>query len=241
MISEKEMTHAKTDEPTFLQGFQDCVPTLVGYISVGLALGIVGVASHLSVMEIVLMSGLVFAGGAQFIMCALLAANSPMSAIILTTFIVNLRNFLLSAALAPHFSKYSLAKNVGIGMMVTDESFGVASNKIVKKEPINDRWMFGLNLTAYACWVLSCVAGAVFGKWITDPESFGLDFAVTAMFLALLVLQLEHVVPAKLTHYVSLIIYMVIAMVVFSFFMPSHLAVIISTVIVATIGVVTDK
>ncbi len=74
-----------------------------------------------------------FAGGAQFIMCALLAANSPMSAIILTTFIVNLRNFLLSAALAPHFSKYSLAKNVGIGMMVTDESFGVASNKIVKK------------------------------------------------------------------------------------------------------------
>lgn len=80
-----------------------------------------------------------------------------------------------------------------------------------------------------------------FGKWITDPESFGLDFAVTAMFLAPLVLQLEHVVPAKLKHYVSLIIYMVIAMVVFSFFMPSHLAVIISTVIVATIGVVTDK
>ncbi|OIR60675.1 branched-chain amino acid ABC transporter permease [Bacillus sp. FMQ74] len=241
MLSEKEMTHAKTDDPTFFQGFQDCVPTLVGYISVGLAFGIVGVASHLSVMEIVLMSGLVFAGGAQFIMCALLAANSPMSAIILTTFIVNLRNFLLSASLAPHFSKYSLMKNVGIGMMVTDESFGVASNKIVKNEPINDRWMIGLNLTAYACWVLSCVAGAVFGKWITDPESFGLDFAVTAMFLALLVLQLEHVVPSKLKHYVSLIMYMVIAMTVFSFFIPSHLAVIISTVIVATIGVVTDK
>ncbi|MCI4170558.1 hypothetical protein MMJ17_21430, partial [Bacillus spizizenii] len=61
------------------------------------------------------------------------------------------------------------------------------------------------------------------------------------MFLALLVLQLEHVVPAKLKLYVSLIIYMVIAMVVFSFFMTSHLAVIISTFIVATIGVVTDK
>ncbi|MGN7375770.1 AzlC family ABC transporter permease [Bacillus halotolerans] len=241
MISEKETTHAQTCEPSFLQGFKDCVPTLIGYISIGLAAGIVGIASHLSVLEITLLSGLVFAGGSQFVICALLAANSPMSAIILTTFIVNLRNFLLSSALAPHFSKYSLVKNVGIGMMVTDESFGVASNKIVKKEPISDRWMFGLNLTAYACWVLSCVAGAVFGKWITDPETFGLDFAVTAMFLALLILQMEHVVPAKIKHYVSLIIYMVIAMIVFSFFMPSHLAVIMSTIIVATIGVVTDK
>ncbi|WP_240939726.1 hypothetical protein [Bacillus tequilensis] len=68
-------------------------------------------------------------------------------------------------------------------MMVTGESFGVASNKIVKHEPINGRWMFGLNLTGYACRVLSCVAGAVFGKRITDPESFGLDFAVTTSLL----------------------------------------------------------
>ncbi|WP_307406760.1 AzlC family ABC transporter permease [Neobacillus ginsengisoli] len=227
--------------PTFVQGMKDCIPTLLGYISIGLAAGIVGVSSHLSIIEITLLSTLVYAGSAQFIICALLAVNSSISAIIVTTFIVNLRNFLLSATLAPHFTKYSLVKNVGIGLLVTDESFGVASNKIIKGEQINDRWMNGLNITAYICWIISCVIGAVFGNWISNPEMFGLDFALIAMFLALLILQLESIISSKLKHYLCLIIYMITAMITLSFFIPSHLAVIIATIIVATIGVVTEK
>jgi len=147
----------------------------------------------------------------------------------------------LSATPAPHFAKYSLVKNVGIGLLVTDESFGVASNKVIKGEQINDRWMNGLNLTAYICWIISCVVGAVFGNWIANPEMFGLDFALTAMFLALLILQLESIISSKLKHYLCLIIYMTTAMIILSFFIPSHLAVIMATMIVATIGVVTDR
>jgi 4-azaleucine resistance transporter AzlC len=241
MITETTIVRTKEISPTFAQGMKDCVPTLLGYISIGFAFGIVGVSSNLSVMEIALLSLLVYAGAAQFIICAMLVGNSPLSAIIVTTFIVNLRNFLLSATLAPHFTKYSLMKNIGIGMLVTDESFGVASNKIVKGEQINDHWMNGLNVTAYMCWAISCVVGAISGNWISNPEAFGLDFALTAMFLALLVLQLESVLSSKLKHYLSLILYMTIAMLLLSLFMSSHLAVIFATIIVATIGVVTDK
>ncbi|MDQ0198236.1 4-azaleucine resistance transporter AzlC [Neobacillus ginsengisoli] len=241
MITEKAIGSVKEMSPTFVQGMKDCIPTLLGYISIGLAAGIVGVSSHLSIIEITLLSTLVYAGSAQFIICALLAVNSSISAIIVTTFIVNLRNFLLSATLAPHFTKYSLVKNVGIGLLVTDESFGVASNKIIKGEQINDRWMNGLNITAYICWIISCVIGAVFGNWISNPEMFGLDFALIAMFLALLILQLESIISSKLKHYLCLIIYMITAMITLSFFIPSHLAVIIATIIVATIGVVTEK
>ncbi|MBD1382014.1 AzlC family ABC transporter permease [Metabacillus arenae] len=241
MITETTVVNQEEKSPTFTQGMKDCVPTLLGYMSIGFAFGIVGVASNLSVMEIALLSALVYAGAAQFIICALLVVNSPMSAIIITTFIVNLRNFLLSATLAPHFTKYSLMKNLGIGILVTDESFGVASNKIIKGEPINDRWMNGLNVTAYIFWILSCVAGAICGNWISNPEVFGLDFALIAMFLALLVLQLESVIHSKLKQYLCLIVYMTIAMILLSLFIESHLAVIIATIIVATIGVVTDK
>ncbi|ERM18581.1 hypothetical protein P615_16190 [Brevibacillus laterosporus PE36] len=70
---------------------------------------------------------------------------------------------------------------------------------------------------------------------------FGLDFALTAMFVALLVLQLQSMEPSKLKHSLSLVVYMIIAMLVLSFLVPSHVAVILATVIVATIGVVTDK
>ncbi|AXN40648.1 AzlC family ABC transporter permease [Peribacillus butanolivorans] len=226
---------------TFHQGVKDCIPTLIGYISIGIAAGIVGVSSNLSILEIALLSTLVYAGASQFIICALLVSGSPISVIILTTFIVNLRNFLLSMTLAPHFTKYSLMKNIGIGALVTDESFGVAINKIIKGEKINDQWMNGLNITAYISWIISCVLGAIFGKWISNPEIFGLDFALTAMFLTLLVLQLQSIKEGKLKLYISLVLYVVITMFLLCMFVPSHIAIILATIIVATIGVMRDK
>ncbi|MGW6384411.1 AzlC family ABC transporter permease [Peribacillus butanolivorans] len=226
---------------TFHQGVKDCIPTLIGYISIGIAGGIVGVSSNLSILEIALLSTLVYAGASQFIICALLVSGSPISVIILTTFIVNLRNFLLSMTLAPHFTKYSLMKNIGIGALVTDESFGVAINKIIKGEKINDQWMNGLNITAYISWIISCVLGAIFGKWISNPEIFGLDFALTAMFLTLLVLQLQSIKEGKLKLYITLVLYVVITMFLLCMFVPSHIAIILATIIVATIGVMRDK
>ncbi|MED2999081.1 AzlC family ABC transporter permease [Bacillus velezensis] len=226
---------------TFLQGVRDCVPTLLGYMSIGFAFGIVGVASHLSILEICLLSLCVYAGAAQFIICSLLVSGSPISAIILTTFIVNLRHLLLSLTIAPYFTKYSLAKNIGFGALLTDESFGVAVNKAAQNGRLHDKWMNGLNITAYMCWVISCVMGGLLGQWISDPYALGLDFALPAMFAALLVLQLQSSASEKLKHSLSLILYMIIFMVLLSSFVPSHIAVIVSTVIVATIGVVTDK
>ena len=227
--------------PTFSQGVKDCVPTLIGYISIGIAMGIVGAASNLSIVEVALMSVLVYAGASQFIICALLVAGSPFSVIVFTTFIVNLRHFLLSMTLAPRFTKYSLMKNIGIGSLLTDESFGVAVNKIVKREMINASWMNGLNVTAYIFWILSCTLGAIFGKWISNPEVLGLDFSLTAMFLALLVLQLESMDRGKLKLYLSLIVYVVVLMLVLCMFVPSYIAILLTTIIVATIGVVKDK
>ncbi|CAM4079149.1 AzlC family ABC transporter permease [Lederbergia lenta] len=236
----KEMNNDE-NLPTFSQGVRDCIPTLIGYISIGIAAGIVGASSNLSILEVTLLSVLVYAGASQFIICALIVAGSPISVIIFTTFIVNVRHFLLSMTLAPYFTKYSLIKNIGIGTLVTDESFGVAVTKMIKGEKMNAAWMNGLNLTAYLFWILSCSIGAIFGKWISNPEVLGLDFALTAMFLALLVLQLENIEKSKLKLYLSLILYVVIAMLILCIFVPSYIAIIISTIIVATIGVMKDK
>ncbi|KAB7672488.1 AzlC family ABC transporter permease [Bacillus sp. B1-b2] len=226
---------------SFKDGIKDCVPTLLGYISIGIAMGVVGISSGLSVVHIFLLSTFVYAGASQFIICAMIASASPISAIIMTTFIVNLRHLLLSSALAPTFTKYSIWKNIGIGSLVTDESFGVAITKIARKAPITDAWMNGLNLTAYIVWILSCTLGGIIGGWFPDPATFGLDYALTAMFIALLILQLQTIEPSKLRHYLFLIVLMILFMSIFSTFLSSSLSVILSTVIVATIGVVTDK
>ena len=139
------------------------------------------------------------------------------------------------------FHEILSGKNIGFGALLTDESFGVAVNKAAQNGRLYDKWMNGLNITAYMCWVISCVMGGLLGQWISDPYALGLDFALPAMFAALLVLQLQSSASEKLKHSLSLILYMIIFMVLLSYFVPSHIAVIVSTVIVATIGVVTDK
>ncbi|WP_425127969.1 AzlC family ABC transporter permease [Rummeliibacillus suwonensis] len=229
------------EEDSFLQGIKDCIPTLLGYISIGLAFGVVGSASGLKLFEIALLTILVYAGSAQFIFCALILSGTPASAIIFTIFIVNLRHFLMSLTLAPNFTNYSVMRNIGFGTLLTDETFGVAITKIMRTKKISGKWMDGLNITAYLVWIASCIAGAFLGQWIAHPEKWGLDFALTAMFVALLILQLASVGKTKLAKNLLLIGLIALCMYVFSYFMPSHLAVLISTIVVATVGVVIDR
>lgn len=226
---------------TFTQGVKDCIPTLLGYISIGIAFGVIGITSNLSVLEIFLLSVLVYAGSAQFIFCGLYLAGAPFSVIIITTFIVNLRHFLMSLTVAPHLTQYSALRNIGFGTLLTDETFGVAVTKLAKEKTIGGNWMDGLNLTAYFTWIISCTLGGVVGKWLPNAESWGLDFALVAMFVALLILNLVDVGKTKLMHYLKLITLMAFIMYGLLYFLPGHIAVLITTIIVATIGVVTEK
>ena len=228
-------------EDTFMQGIRDCIPTLLGYISIGVAFGVVGMASGISVLEVFLLSVLVYAGSAQFIFCGLYVAGAPISAIIITVFIVNLRHLLMSLSVAPHFTKYSTLRNIGFGTLLTDETFGVAMTTLGKEGRLGGRWMDGLNITAYTVWIASCTIGGVIGQYLPDPERWGLDYALVAMFVALLVLTLSNLPRTKLMHYIKLIGIMAIFMYSFSYIMPGHLSVLVSTIIVATIGVVMER
>lgn len=226
---------------TFLQGMKDAIPTLLGYISIGMAFGVVGSASQLSMLEIFLLSLLVYAGSAQFIFCALYIAGAPASVIFTTIFVVNLRHFLMSLTVAPHFTHYSTLRNIGFGTLLTDETFGVTVTELSKGYRLGGRWLDGLNITAYSSWVISSVVGSVIGNWLPEAQNWGIDFALVAMFIALLILNLVNVGKGKVMHFVKLIGWMVVIMYALLYILPGYVAVLVSTIIVATIGVVTEK
>ena len=73
-------------EKGFKEGLQAALPTALGYISIGLAFGIVASASGLSALEVGLMSLLVYGGSAQFAMCAMLLAHADLASVTLTGF-----------------------------------------------------------------------------------------------------------------------------------------------------------
>lgn len=230
------MTHL-----SFKQGVKECIPTLFGYAGVGLSFGIVAASQNFSILEIILLCLIIYAGAAQFIVCALVIAGTPISAIVLTTLIVNSRMFLLSMTLAPNYRAYGFWNRVGLGTLLTDETFGVAITPYIKGERINDRWLHGLNITAYLFWTISCVTGALFGKYISNPNAFGLDYAITAMFIFLGISQFESVKKSRFRTYILLIICVIAMMLILSLVMPSYVAILIAATLAAALGVVMDK
>ena len=79
-------------EHAFREGLRDAIPTALGYASIGLACGVVSVNSGISAVEMGLMSLFVYAGSAQFVICAMILAGAPLLSIAVTVFFVNLRN-----------------------------------------------------------------------------------------------------------------------------------------------------
>lgn len=229
----------KTELNNFLEGVKACIPTLLGYLSIGFAAGVVERTAGLSMLEIALMSLLLYAGSAQFIAAAMIMTNAPIPAIVFTIFFVNLRHLLMSAALSPYFRNLSPGKNTLIGALLTDETFGVAMTQAAHQKQIDEKWMHGLNITAYLNWFVANMAGAYFGNWITEPEQFGLDFALPAMFIGLLIIQLIE----RKKYILDLIVLAsaVIVAVVFSMYFSPSMGIIVAIIVGATIGLVVEK
>ena len=231
--------NAATQERLFWLGVKDCLPTVLGYLSIGFAAGVVERTAGLSIAEIALMSVVLYAGSAQFIAVGMFAVGAPITSIIATIFIANLRYLLLSAALAPYFRHLPAWKNSIHGFLLTDETFAVATNRLSRVGHADNGWMLGLNITAYLNWLLANVAGGIFGQWIGQPEAFGLDYALPAMFIGLLALQMADR-PGRRTD-LTVVACAVLLTIALNTVLPSGIDVIAATMLAAAIGMVIEK
>ncbi|KIS03329.1 AzlC family ABC transporter permease [Paucilactobacillus wasatchensis] len=220
------------DDLTIKTAIKDVIPTLFGYIGVGLAYGVVAQTAHLGILTITLLCLIVYAGSAQFAITSMFVSASPISAIILSTFLINSRMILMSTSMAQHFKHDSLRQNIAIGTLITDETFALGMNKAsMTKGKLTPAWFNTANVIAYIVWWLAYVVGALAGKLITNPESFGLDFAVVAMFIGLLYLQMIGDRRRKLRVQLEVILLVVIAMFVLGRFLNPEIALLLATII----------
>jgi 4-azaleucine resistance transporter AzlC len=224
---------------SFLLGIRDCIPTLLGYLSIGFACGVVGKTSGLSIAEIILMSTFLYAGSAQFIVAGMMAMSSSVISIIITVFFVNMRHVLLSAAIAPYFRKFHPWRNALLGAQLTDETFGVAILRLQHIQEHKDKWLLGLNMTAHVNWVAANIVGAFLGAWIPDPEKYGLDYALPAMFVGLLVMQLTS--RQKMRADLLVVAGAVVVFIIMFMVMPGNMAVIAAIIAAAILGMVVEQ
>lgn len=225
----------------FKLGIRASLPTAFGYVSIGFACGLVGASCALSPLEMGLMSLIVYGGSSQFVMCALILAHASFITIVLTVFLINLRHFLMSLHVTTIFKKQSLLTMIGIGSLLTDESYGVLLIEAAKKRPISSSWMYANNLTGYITWAIAVVFGSIFGQWIPNPEQFGFDFALIAMFVAIFMSQLEVIVRrVKSQKILSILMGVLVVYLALISFVSSSIAVLLSTIAGCVIGVMID-
>jgi len=169
------------------RGLKIVSPVIFGYLPVGFAYGVLAQKSGLSLLNAVAMSVIVYAGSAQLIGTGLIAGGAGPLALIFTTFVVNLRHLLMSAALAPRLATWKKWQVALFAAELTDETFALHSLRLTTDVPKAET--FAINHLAHLSWVVGSLAGFVAGGQIADVRPIGLDYALPAMFIALLAPQ----------------------------------------------------
>jgi len=112
---------------------------------------------------------------------------------------------------------------------LTDETFALHAVRFPSGVP-RKGGVFTVNATAQVSWLLGTALGVALGKMVADIEPFGLDYVLPAIFIALIVLQIEETVDmgmALLTGALSVALLMLGA---------GQWNVIVATVMGATLG-----
>ena len=172
------------------------LPVVLGYLPLAFAFGILGSQAGLSVLSATLMSLLVYAGSGQYIAVGLIMGGASPMNIVFTTFIVNLRHLLMSASLSPFLGKWSKQDQVAFTLQMTDETYALNMGRFTSVG-VNRRDAFAINLVSHAAWISGSAAGAAFSGAIgSKVQQFGLDYALCAMFIALILPHLR--IPRRL-------------------------------------------
>ncbi len=208
-------------------------PICLGYVPIGMAFGVLAQKAGLSPVQIGLMSILVFAGSSQFIAVSMLSAGASAPAIIATTFVVNLRHVLMSSALAVYLRAAHRGLLAVYAYGVTDESFAV---NLPRFRARNWRLPQALvvNQAANLTWFVSTVAGGIGGRFIPE-RALGIDYALIAMFICLLIYQLRkkiHLLTAGIAGLTA---------VGLALMMPGNSYIVIASIAAATAGVVIQR
>lgn len=176
----------------FVDGARDTLPMMVGAAPFGVIFGTLVTAGPLHPWHGQLMSLAVFAGSSQFIALGLIASHAGFAVVWATTLIVNLRHVLYSATLAPYVARLSPAWRLALGGLLTDEVFAVAYAHYRHAPPgrIGPHYFLGSGLSMYVNWQIWTLAGLLFGAAFPRLQSLGLDFAMAATFIAIVVPQL---------------------------------------------------
>ncbi len=161
------------------------VPLSIAVVPWGLLAGSFAIESGLTVVESQALSAILFAGSAQLVATGMFKAGATLATMLLAIFFITSRHLLYSVSMRDKISPLPLKWRLTLGFLLTDELFAICGQQSEKQF---DRWYaLGAGLSFYLCWNLATLAGIVAGSYIPALNELGLEFAVAATFIAIVV------------------------------------------------------
>ncbi len=166
-------------------------PLFLTSLVIGIPYGVIARQAGLSIGEASATSVIVFAGAAQFAMVDLLRSGADGPVIVLTVLLINARHLLMAAAIRPFLATASLPRRLGLAYVLTDEAFAMGIGHFRRgHRDLTYYTVFAAVL--WCCWNAGTLLGATFGAGIQDPQRYGVDFAITASFVAIVAIGVRH-------------------------------------------------
>ena len=205
------------------------MPLCLSYIPIGLACGILLHAAGFNFIMILIVSIVVFSGGAQFILASLLTINAPLSSIFLTLFFLELRYALLGSSLSKYIKSESQHFIWLFAVSMNDENYAINYLKFATDKKWTPKDALMVEHYSLISWSVANMVGGLIGSAISINLEV-VDFALTALFLYMIVMQVQ----SHLTLLISIL--SAVLSVVFMVLTKSIIGVIIATLIASFVG-----
>ena len=178
------MSGARADA---IRAMREGWPLLITPFLIGVPFGVLAREAGLDAVQAAAMSLLIFAGAAQFASLELFRSGAAPLVIVAAALLINLRHLLMAAALRPHFGERPLPQRMGLAYVLTDEAFAMGTSWY-RRGGRGVAYYAAFGSALWLCWNAGTLIGAVGGAALPDPRTFGMDFAITAVFIAIVVL-----------------------------------------------------
>ncbi|MEM9783523.1 MAG: AzlC family ABC transporter permease [Pseudomonadota bacterium] len=163
------------------------MPVWLAVAPFGVIFGTVATEAGLDPTQVMAFTLIVVAGAAQLASLQVFVDGAPALLAIFTGTVVNLRMAMYSAAIAVRWDGVSVNWRIAAAWFLHDQAFALSMRRYADRpdEPMRDKlgFYFGVGITTTLLWIIATWVGVIFGNAI--PESWDLDFAVPASFLAI--------------------------------------------------------
>jgi 4-azaleucine resistance transporter AzlC len=173
------------------KGTMDMLPLSLAVLPWGVLFGSLAVQRGFSWLEAQMFSAIAFGGAVQIVTVELIADNASLFTVLFSAFIISSRHFLYGLTLRDRLSPKPLRWRLSLGFLLTDELFALSGDRRAYRNRFRLYYALGAGGSFYLAWNLWTFIGLVAGASLPDLTELGLDFAIAATFIALVIPEIK--------------------------------------------------